>query len=130
MRYVILPTRELLACSKHVALSSCGPTQTLPGKRKPRTLVLDEEPLIAASSNDTVIDVQDPSSKPLDVKELLSIPVLRAVFASSSALGFAGSCFNNVFVLMAYTPLNQGGLALSVRPLLSRRPLDPSIADC
>ncbi|KAI0745943.1 MFS general substrate transporter [Earliella scabrosa] len=87
--------------------------ETLPGKRNPRTLVLDEEPLIAASSNDTVIDVQDPSSKPLDVKELLSIPVLRAVFASSSALGFAGSCFNNVFVLMAYTPLNQGGLALS-----------------
>ncbi|KAI0779428.1 MFS general substrate transporter [Fomes fomentarius] len=88
--------------------------ETLPSKRELKQLIADdEEPLIAATSSDTVIDVPEPISEPLSVRELLSIPVLRAVFASSSALGFAGSCFNGVFVLMAYTPLHQGGLALS-----------------
>ena len=74
------------------------------------------EPTSATSPTDTIIEIPSPPSQPLSVKELLSIPILRAVFASSGALGFFGSCFNNVFVLMAYSPLDQGGLALSVRP--------------
>ena len=89
------------------------PPQTLPGKHK-RHLV-DEEPALACSSSDAAIDIPEEDVKPHSVKELLSIPVLRAVFAASSALGFAGSSFNSGFVLMAYTPLEQGGLALSVR---------------
>ncbi|KAI0744127.1 MFS general substrate transporter [Daedaleopsis nitida] len=89
--------------------------ETLPSKQKSKRLLVDEdsEPLLAAASSDTVIDVPEPLSKPLSVRQLVSIPVLRAVFASNGALGFAGSCFNSVFVLMAYTPINQGGLALS-----------------
>ena len=73
----------------------------------------------------TVIDVPPTVAdlEPMSVRELLSIPVLRAVFASSGVLGFAGSCFTNTFVLMAYTPIREGGLALSVRLLLPLLPL-------
>ena len=93
-------------------------SQTLPSKRKPQNVTVTEtsEPTPATSVTDTIIEIPNPPSQPLSVKELLSIPILRAVFASSGALGFFGSCFNNVFVLMAYSPLDQGGLALSVRP--------------
>ncbi len=87
--------------------------QTLPAKQK--HLIVDEEPAVVATSSDSIIDLPEEDVKPHSVKELLSIPVLRAVFASSSALGFAGSAFNSGFILMAYTPLEQGGLALSVR---------------
>ena len=82
---------------------------------KRKQLIVDEEAVVAASSTDAIIDMPEDDVKPHSVKDLLSIPVLRAVFASSSALGFAGSAFNSGFVLMAYTPLEQGGLALSVR---------------
>ena len=84
----------------------------------------EQESLIAvATSTDTVIDIRTEEPKRPLFRELLSIPVLQAVFASSAALGFAGSCFNSVFVLMAYSPINEGGLALSVRPL---SPVSPS----
>ena len=72
-----------------------------------------------------MVDVPSSPEQPLSVQELLSIPALRAVFASSGALGFLGSSFNNVFVLMAYSPLDQGGLALSVRPAAAS-PFPPS----
>ncbi|KAM5534538.1 hypothetical protein V8D89_011742 [Ganoderma adspersum] len=93
--------------------------ETLPGKRKSSIVVVsiveeEQESLIAAaSSTDTVIEIHAEEPKRPLFRELLSIPVLQAVFASSAALGFAGSCFNSVFVLMAYSPINEGGLALS-----------------
>ncbi|CDO75650.1 hypothetical protein BN946_scf184941.g3 [Trametes cinnabarina] len=91
--------------------------ETLPSKRKSKTTYIpdDDEALAAATSAATIIEVPPNVAdlEPLTIRQLLSIPVLRAVFASSSALGFAGSCFNNTFVLMAYTPIRQGGLAFS-----------------
>ncbi|KAI9060327.1 MFS general substrate transporter [Trametes sanguinea] len=90
--------------------------ETLPSKRTSKTVYTpDDEPLAAATSAATIIEVPPTVAdlEPLTIRQLLSIPVLRAVLASSSALGFAGSCFNNTFVLMAYTPLHQGGLAFS-----------------
>ncbi|KAI0687446.1 major facilitator superfamily domain-containing protein [Cerioporus squamosus] len=85
--------------------------ETLPGRHK--LPIIDEEPAGAATSSDAIIDIPEEDVKPHSVRELLSIPVLRAVFGSSSALGFAGSAFTSGFVLMAYSPLEQGGLALS-----------------
>ncbi|TBU61708.1 MFS general substrate transporter [Dichomitus squalens] len=93
--------------------------ETLPTK-SPNTATVqasrtDEElePLVVEPTADIIIEVEEIDFEPLGVRQLLSIPVLLAVFTSSAALGFAGSCFNNVFVLMAYSPINQGGLALS-----------------
>ncbi|KAI0675155.1 MFS general substrate transporter [Trametes maxima] len=90
--------------------------ETLPSKRKAKPFILEEEePLLPEATTATVIDVAPTMAdlEPLSIRELLSIPVLRAVFASSAVLGLAGSCYTNVFVLMAYTPLRQGGLAFS-----------------
>ncbi|KZT22272.1 MFS general substrate transporter [Neolentinus lepideus HHB14362 ss-1] len=50
---------------------------------------------------------------PPSVRTLLAIPVIRAICLSTGALGFVAGSFNHVFVLMAYAPLVQGGLALS-----------------
>ncbi|TBU33708.1 MFS general substrate transporter [Dichomitus squalens] len=101
--------------------------ETLPTK-SPNTATVqasrtDEElePLVVEPTADIIIEVEEIDFEPLGVRQLLSIPVLLAVFTSSAALGFAGSCFNSVFVLMAYSPINQGGLALSVRLRLPDR---------
>ena len=80
----------------------------------------DDTPLGTPSPSEltrTAADVlvSEEEEAPLSVPELLKLPAFRAVLVASGALGFLGSCFNNVFVLMAYTPLDQGGLALSVR---------------
>ncbi len=113
------------AFSQTYSFSHSPSRKTLPGKRTSPHVssmavvsIVEEEPeslIAAASSTDTVIDVQPEEPKRPFVRELLSIPVLQAVFVSSAALGFAGSCFNSVFVLMAYSPIKEGGLALSVR---------------
>ncbi|KAI0661315.1 MFS general substrate transporter [Cubamyces menziesii] len=89
--------------------------ETLPSKRKVKIVSPEQEPLLTAAAVATVIDVPPTAAdlEPMSVRELLSIPVLRAVFASSGVLGFAGSCYTNTFVLMAYTPIREGGLALS-----------------
>ncbi|KAI0332370.1 MFS general substrate transporter [Cubamyces sp. BRFM 1775] len=92
--------------------------ETLPSKRRPKQKQLlepEEDPLIVSVSDATIIDIVPNVAdlKPLSVRELLSIPVLRAVFTASGALGFAGASFNDTFVLMAYTPIHQGGLAFS-----------------
>ncbi|KAI0769762.1 major facilitator superfamily domain-containing protein [Trametes elegans] len=85
--------------------------ETLPSKRTCKTPLVEEEP----PHIDTVVDLPLTLAdlQPLGVRAMLALPVLRAVFFASGALGFAGSCFTNVFVLMAYTPLRQGSLALS-----------------
>lgn len=77
-----------------------------------------------STDSDSDLDPQA-SDKMLSAKELLSIPAMRAVFISSGALTFAAACFNTVFVLMAYAPINQGGLAMSV----SSRPF-PNLMQC
>lgn len=62
-------------------------------------------------------------TKPLGVWTLLSMPVIRVVCGSSGALAYVAGSFNTVFVLQAYTPVEDGGLALSVRPAFP--PLSP-----
>jgi hypothetical protein len=58
------------------------------------------------------------------VKALFSIPMLRNVCIFSGVIGFIGSSFNAAFVLAAYSPLDAGGLALSVRLPLSSQTCD------
>ncbi|OCH87038.1 MFS general substrate transporter [Obba rivulosa] len=53
-------------------------------------------------------------SAPLSIAHLLALPAVRAVCLASGALGFAGGGFNSGFVLLAYTPVAQHGLGLSV----------------
>ncbi|GBE80717.1 predicted protein [Sparassis crispa] len=87
--------------------------ETLPSKRRTKVtydVLFSEESSFSEMEGEIV---QTTQAKPLSIKALLSIPVIRSICASSAALGFVGSCFNTVFVLMAYTPIHDGGLALS-----------------
>ncbi|KAI0053845.1 MFS general substrate transporter [Auriscalpium vulgare] len=51
--------------------------------------------------------------KSLSVKALLSIPVIRALSLSGSALSFISTAFDVLFVLFCYSPIESGGLAFS-----------------
>lgn len=65
-------------------------------------------------------------TRPLGVWTLLSMPVIRMICGASGALAYVAGSFNTVFVLQAYTPVEDGGLALSVRPLPPPAPsIDP-----
>ncbi|KAF9805229.1 hypothetical protein IEO21_09135 [Rhodonia placenta] len=93
--------------------------ETHPVKRRKLISVdvdsLDHEEPISTHRHNTSGDEDDvyASSQPLSIKSLLSIPVIQMVCASSGALSFVAGCFNTVFVLQAYSPINHGGLALS-----------------
>ena len=56
-----------------------------------------------------------PAAAPLSARELFAIPFLRSLIISGFALSFISAAFDAVFVLFAYTPIEVGGLAFSVR---------------
>ncbi|KNZ75358.1 putative peptide/nitrate transporter [Termitomyces sp. J132] len=71
-------------------------------------------------------DTQDAAHSappPTSVVGLLSNPVIRALSTSGFALCFIATAFDVVFVLFCYSPIQNGGLSFSVRPLhpFSRR---------
>ncbi|KAI0681942.1 major facilitator superfamily domain-containing protein [Cerioporus squamosus] len=107
---IAFPLYDIISALGFVIGPLIGGTFENPAKRWPDVFSRTSG---AATSSDAIIDIPEEDVKPHSVRELLSIPVLRAVFGSSSALGFAGSAFTSGFVLMAYSPLEQGGLALS-----------------
>jgi hypothetical protein len=47
-------------------------------------------------------------------RELLSNPMIRYISASSGAVGFMAAAFNLFFTLLAYSDLEDGGLAMKV----------------
>ncbi|KAH9948661.1 MFS general substrate transporter [Amylocystis lapponica] len=88
--------------------------ETLPRKRSAQKVTDDVFPYgETVSDTNHERDVPSTAAKPLSIKALASMPVIRAVCASSAALGFVGSAFNNGFVLLAYTPIDGGGLSLT-----------------
>ena len=50
----------------------------------------------------------------MELRRLLSLPIIRALAMSGSTLGFLGSAFDVVFVLFCYSPVHTGGLSFSV----------------
>ncbi|KAI0085415.1 major facilitator superfamily domain-containing protein [Irpex rosettiformis] len=49
---------------------------------------------------------------PPSIPSLLSLPEIRAICVSQWVIGFLAGSFNSVFVLLAYTPIEQGGLGM------------------
>ncbi|KAF7311559.1 MFS domain-containing protein [Mycena kentingensis (nom. inval.)] len=70
--------------------------ETLPSKRRGASAVVTTPP---------------PS---YGVKDLLALPKIRAVTASSFTLAFIGTAFDIGFVLFCYTPVERGGLSFTV----------------
>ncbi|KAI0313630.1 MFS general substrate transporter [Amylostereum chailletii] len=75
--------------------------ETLPSKRRD-----------LSKSSTSAYDADKPASKPT-LRELFSIPIIRALSISGSALSFISTAFDVLFVLFCYTPIESGGLAFS-----------------
>ncbi|KAF9061696.1 major facilitator superfamily domain-containing protein [Rhodocollybia butyracea] len=60
-----------------------------------------------STSGSNAIDDHEPT-----LRELFSIPIIRALGISAFALNFNGTGFDVVFVLFCYTPIMDGGLGL------------------
>ncbi|KAJ7464027.1 major facilitator superfamily domain-containing protein [Mycena latifolia] len=56
-------------------------------------------------------------ARTMGILELLAIPNVRAISASSTALAFLDVGFSVVFVLFCYTPIKTGGLGFSAREI-------------
>jgi hypothetical protein len=55
---------------------------------------------------------------------LMSVPIIRALSLSGAGLSFTYTAFDVLFVLFCYSPIESGGLALSVcHPTFARGPL-------
>ncbi|KAF8894468.1 major facilitator superfamily domain-containing protein [Infundibulicybe gibba] len=57
--------------------------------------------------------VQGPS-RPMSIRQLLSIPVIQALCMSGCALSFISTAFDVLFVLFCYSPVDAGGLGFSI----------------
>jgi len=58
---------------------------------------------------------QQPRSAPFTLRKLVSVPIIRAISLSGAGLSFTYTAFDVLFVLFCYSPIESGGLALSVR---------------
>jgi len=56
----------------------------------------------------------DPCPESYSVRQLLAVPIIRALCASGCALSFISAAFDVLFVLFCYTPVVSGGLGFSV----------------
>ncbi|KAJ7456874.1 major facilitator superfamily domain-containing protein [Mycena latifolia] len=63
-------------------------------------------------TGDPAIEASNP--RILSIRELLSIPSVRTLASSSFAMSFLATGHTVVFVLFCYTPIENGGLALTV----------------
>lgn len=54
------------------------------------------------------------SNPPPTVRQLLRLPLMRAICVSGCALSFVGSAFDVVFILFCYSSVQMGGLGFSV----------------
>lgn len=67
----------------------------------------------------------------MSVKEILASPNIRPVFRNYFLLSVAGTAFDVVFILLAYTPVHLGGLSRTVSTeniLKNRSELSPLFA--
>ncbi|KAJ7770519.1 major facilitator superfamily domain-containing protein [Mycena metata] len=76
--------------------------ETLPCKKEP-----------VGTPNDTPMLLPSPGG-PMTIRELLEVPRIRILTASTCGLSFLYSGFRVTFVLFAYTPIKMGGLGFSV----------------
>jgi hypothetical protein len=51
---------------------------------------------------------------PPGIRELITHPMMLYISLASGGLGVLGATFNILFVLIAYSPLDEGGLSLNV----------------
>ncbi|KAI0689432.1 MFS general substrate transporter [Cytidiella melzeri] len=81
--------------------------ETLPSKRRRR------HDSISSPSSPTFDSISEKPLQSTGLKDLLSIPVIRALCLSGLALSFINTSFDVIFVLYCYSPIHTGGLAFT-----------------
>jgi len=98
-------------------LTFCGVVHTLLTNTSKQTLPSKKTQVPKrpkkAKSYGSVLVAQ--AAAPLSARQLFAIPFLQSLIISGFALSFVSAAFDAVFVLFAYTPIEAGGLAFSVR---------------
>ncbi|KAG9318274.1 major facilitator superfamily domain-containing protein [Chiua virens] len=83
--------------------------ETLPSRRKQSG---EKHPSVSDGVRDVTPSPPVPD-KPMELRELLSLPIIWALAVSGFALSFLSTAFDVVFVLFCYSPIHSGGLAFS-----------------
>ncbi|KAI0094018.1 MFS general substrate transporter [Irpex rosettiformis] len=81
--------------------------ETLPAKQRRRN------DSISSPSSPTFDNIPEKSPQSYGVKDLLAIPVIRALCISGMALSGINTAFDVIFVLYCYSPILTGGLAFT-----------------
>ncbi|KIK64332.1 hypothetical protein GYMLUDRAFT_240890 [Collybiopsis luxurians FD-317 M1] len=71
------------------------------------------EETLQKKPQDGTVETRNFASDEPTLRELLSIPIIRALSISAFALNFIGTAWDVLFVLFCYTPIENGGLAFS-----------------
>lgn len=97
--YLVLEEVSFLSQFPHLGVHL--PSQTLPSKRRGLAKTITE-------------DHQEQKSEPYTFRMLISVPNIRALSLSGAGLSFTNTAFDVLFVLFCFSPIESGGLALSV----------------
>ncbi|KAI0811272.1 MFS general substrate transporter [Irpex lacteus] len=81
--------------------------ETLPSKKRRRN------DSISSPSSPTFDSLSEKSPQSYGIKDLLAIPVIRALCLSGLALSGINTAFDVIFVLYCYSPIRTGGLAFT-----------------
>jgi hypothetical protein len=115
MMYQTLPSkRKWKPSSVSISNSSHSHSHSTKTKTKTKTTALNDSSSSVIGSTDRDGPRDTISSKPPSMRELLTLPIIRSLCISGSALTFVHTAFDCVFVLFCYTPINTGGLAFTV----------------
>ncbi|KAN0075327.1 Major facilitator superfamily domain containing protein [Tylopilus felleus] len=94
-----------------VALGFAFLEETLPSKRKQSG---EKHSSVSCGVRNADLSASVNPDKPLELRELLSLPIIRALAMSGFALSFLATAFDVVFVLSCYSPVHSGGLSFSM----------------
>ncbi|KAI0341863.1 MFS general substrate transporter [Trametopsis cervina] len=81
--------------------------ETLPSKRR------KTHDSLRSPTSPVFDSISEKSGQAIGVKQLLAIPVIRALCLSGLALSFINTAFDVIFVLYCYSPIPTGGLAFT-----------------
>ncbi|KAF8742716.1 hypothetical protein AX14_002525 [Amanita brunnescens Koide BX004] len=80
--------------------------ETLPNK-------CAKKPQVSYGTGHESQDVKPELDRTFTIRDLLAIPIIKALCASGCALSFLATAFDVAFVLFCYTPVSSGGLSFS-----------------
>ncbi|KAG6379111.1 major facilitator superfamily domain-containing protein [Boletus reticuloceps] len=93
-----------------VALGYAFLEETLPSKRKQNG---EKHASVSYGVRNAHSSIPVTPDKPMDLRQLLALPIIRALATSGFALCFLATAFDVVFVLFCYSPVHSGGLSFS-----------------